>query len=516
VPNAAPVAFDIVHLVHAGSSILATPSASDADGDPVTLVAHGTPSHGTIVWMYADAIHYAPNPGFVGTDSFAYTVGDGQGGFSTAVMTIHVWNTDPTAADATATVRAGQGVWIYPAMGDADGDFVGMVSTTAPTKGSLTMYGDAIYYGANPGEQGIDTITFTVSDGVGGFTTATLTVTVLNDPPIAVEDAFSVDEDSYILSGPMALFLNDVVVDSPQSFWTAQLVTGPAHGTAVVFADGSFAYVPDANWNGTDSFTYRIWNGHDYSNEATVTIAVAAVNDLPQSLGEVVVTDAGTAVTFTPSMIDADGDSPFVSSIVSAIHGTAVLNSNGSITYTPNDPIWTRSDSFSYEVNDGNGGTVTALLVVLVNATPASMAAVPALSETEIAAEITLLGSLMNDIDSEYSAMTGTIANVLFLKNAYTALNTKENWNDAFNNGTSATLDTQINNASAAHIAAYGIANASMMDLSLRHGKLLNRLGELKQMANATSVQIETVDGIISVRPANLYKSAVYRKQLLD
>ena len=77
---------------------------------------------------------------------------------------------------------------------------------------------------------------------------------------------------------------NDTDVDSPTL--TAALVSGPAHGTLTLNADGSFTYTPDANFNGTDSFTYKASDGLADSNVATVTITVNAVNDAPVATGD--------------------------------------------------------------------------------------------------------------------------------------------------------------------------------------------------------------------------------------
>jgi Bacterial Ig domain len=95
----------------------------------------------------------------------------------------------------------------------------------------------------------------------------------VNDAPFAVGDFFEVNEDTILTAN---LLVNDFDVDGDPL--TATLVSGPAHGAVTLSFDGSFAYTPGLDFNGTDSFTYRANDGTADSNTATVTIVV-----LPQS-----------------------------------------------------------------------------------------------------------------------------------------------------------------------------------------------------------------------------------------
>ncbi len=88
---------------------------------------------------------------------------------------------------------------------------------------------------------------------------------------------------------------NDADVDSPTL--TAAVVTGPAHGTLTLNANGSFVYTPTANFNGSDSFTYTASDGLANSNVATATITVNAVADAPVANGDSYSTDEDTLLT---------------------------------------------------------------------------------------------------------------------------------------------------------------------------------------------------------------------------
>ena len=96
---------------------------------------------------------------------------------------------------------------------------------------------------------------------------------------MAADDGYSIDEDTTLTVRQPGCWATTAT--STAIALTAVLVSGPAHGTLTLNADGSFTYTPDANYNGTDSFTYKANDGTADSNVATVTLTVTAVNDAP-------------------------------------------------------------------------------------------------------------------------------------------------------------------------------------------------------------------------------------------
>src|SRR5439155_15347512 len=129
---------------------------------------------------------------------------------------------------------------------------------------------------------GTDTFRFKANDGSLDSNTAIIFITVrpVNDAPAAQNDAYTTNEDAQLAVGvSQGVLLNDSDVDGDAL--TAVLVSGPSHGNLSLNANGSFTYTPTANFNGTDSFTYKANDGALDSNVATVVIAVAAVNDAP-------------------------------------------------------------------------------------------------------------------------------------------------------------------------------------------------------------------------------------------
>ncbi|MFN6052056.1 MAG: cadherin-like domain-containing protein, partial [Planctomycetia bacterium] len=135
-------------------------------------------------------------------------------------------------------------------------------------------------------------------------------------------------------------------------------MSGPANGVLVLNKDGSFTYTPNADFNGKDSFSYKANDGSLDSNEAMVTIMVNSVNDAPVAVDDsystsedMVLTIAGPGVLANDSDVDMDSLSAVL--VSGPMHGTVMLNPDGSFNYTP-DLNYNGVDSFSYKANDGS------------------------------------------------------------------------------------------------------------------------------------------------------------------
>src|SRR5205823_5358688 len=149
----------------------------------------------------------------------------------------------------------------------------------------------------NANFNGTDSFGYSISDGNGGTASATVNVTVtpVNDAPIANNDSYNTPEDTTLTTTAVTgVLTNDTDVDGDTL--TVSSHTNPAHGTLTLNANGSFSYVPNANFNGSDSFTYKANDGTVDSNSATVTINLAAVNDAPVAVADSYSTDEDTAL----------------------------------------------------------------------------------------------------------------------------------------------------------------------------------------------------------------------------
>ncbi|MFH1101369.1 MAG: PKD domain-containing protein [Methanobacteriota archaeon] len=130
---------------------------------------------------------------------------------------------------------------------------------------------------------GQETIVFRATDtgGLWDEDQATFSVSSVNDPPVAFNDEYDTNEDISLEVVAPGVLSNDQDIDGDTL--TAVKTSGPTHGTVTLNANGSFSYLPFADYNGDDSFTYKTYDGEDYSNIATVTILITSVNDPPNT-----------------------------------------------------------------------------------------------------------------------------------------------------------------------------------------------------------------------------------------
>ncbi|MFA5941428.1 MAG: retention module-containing protein, partial [Sinimarinibacterium sp.] len=283
-----------------------------------------------------------------------------------ATLTL-VPNQPPVAVDDAIDTPEDTPITI-PVLGndsDIDGDPLTITDVTQGVNGTVTIGADGnVIYTPNPGFNGSDSFTYTVSDGNGGTDTATVTVNVgaVNDAPDAVDDVVGTPEDTPIT---IPVLVNDSDPDGDPLTVTG--VTQGANGTVTIGPDGNPIYTPNEGFNGTDSFTYTISDGQGGSDTATVTVNVESVNDGPDAVDDTVNTPEETPITI-PVLVndsDPDGDPLTVTGVTQGANGTVTIGPDGNPTYTPNAGF-NGSDSFTYSISDGNGGTDTATVTVNV------------------------------------------------------------------------------------------------------------------------------------------------------
>jgi VCBS repeat-containing protein len=227
-------------------------------------------------------------------------------------------------------------------------------------------------YIPSPNFVGADSFTFKVNDGLADSNAATVTISVnaVNDAPLAVDDAFDVNEGDTLTVAAPGVLANDSDVDD--TLLTTALVAAPAFGTLVLNADGSFTYVPNASFCGMDSYTYSVSDASGSTDTATVTINVACVNQAPVAFDDAYSVDEGSKLNVTaPGVLgndsDADGDPLTAILVAGPLHGALTLDLDGSFSYTP-EAGFSGGDSFSYLARDtGNADSNTAAVTITVN-----------------------------------------------------------------------------------------------------------------------------------------------------
>ena len=324
-----------------------------------------------------------------------------------------------------------------------------------------------------------DSFSYQVSDGQGGFDTETLIVTIhgIDDVPVAVADAGSATEtvtihgtddapvavadagsatEAGITAGSNAtgnVLTNDSDVDTPHAALVVSAVAGVvgnvgmavagSYGSVTLNADGSYSYVIDntnatveaLNVGGTltDSFSYQVSDGQGGVASATLTVTIHGTDDAP-----VAVADAGSATeagitagsNATGNVLtnDSDVDTPHAALVVSAVagvvgnvgmavagsYGSVTLNADGSYSYVIDNTNatvealnvgGTLTDSFSYQVSDGQGGVASATLTVTIHGTDDYVPAISGLVITE-----TAISFVANDLDNATLSLVSPFA----------------------------------------------------------------------------------------------------------
>ena len=256
---------------------------SDPDGDTLNVsVLNVTGLKGTLS-PYADGhFSFTPTTNFAGTTSFTYTISDGVGGRSTATATINVVNSAPVAGNDHYTVHAGRTLDISaPGLlandRDADGDALSVaVVNVSGLRGTLTPYADGHFsFTPTAGFVGTTSFSYTLSDGFGGNSTATVAIDVTNRAPVASDDRYAVETGKTLEIAAPGLLANDHDGDGDALSVSQLNVTG-LKGTITPYTDGHFRFVPTAGFTGTTSFSYKVSDGLGGSDSATVKIDVIA------------------------------------------------------------------------------------------------------------------------------------------------------------------------------------------------------------------------------------------------
>jgi uncharacterized repeat protein (TIGR01451 family) len=190
-------------------------------------------------------------------------------------------NAPPVAYDVSVTTEEDMPLGITLFASDSDGDPLIYSVVIPPHDGTLSGVGPELTYRPNAQWNGLDFFTYRANDGSADSNLATVNITVnpVNDLPVACNDQYTTNEDNLLEKAvATGVLAND---DDVEDELLAVLVTGVSHGTLTLHSDGSFAYLPNADYYGVDSFTYRANDGSADSNLATVTITVCPVNDPP-------------------------------------------------------------------------------------------------------------------------------------------------------------------------------------------------------------------------------------------
>ena len=357
--NDAPVAGSQAVTTAEDTAKAITLSGFDAEGSALTYTVVRPPTQGTLSGTAPNLV-YTPSTNANGADNFTFKVSDGtlESGAATVTIVVSAVNDLPVVSGQSVTTDEDAPVAITLAGSDADGNTLTYTVVAGPTKGELTGTAPNLVYVPNSDVSGTDSFTYKVNDGTAdsGLATVSITVASVNDAPVAGALAVKTDEDTGVMITLQGF-------DAEGATLTYTVVRQPANG--VVSGEGAnVEYAPNPDFNGTDSFTYKVSDGALDSSTVTVAITVSSIADGPVALTQTVKAVQGNRAAVTLKAYDGDKDTLTYTVASQPKQGT-LSGTAPNLVYTANADA-KGTDSFTFRVNDGtsDSGLATVLIVI--------------------------------------------------------------------------------------------------------------------------------------------------------
>ena len=387
-------------------------------GGTLTYAAAGDVQNGSLTFNTDGTYSYTPEAGFSGTDSFDYVVTDTDSGESftqTVTLTVAAVNDAPVAVDDVVTAQEDVLLENINVLGndtDSDGNPLTVTNAVSAAGGVVTINADGtLNYQAPANFTGPDTINYTIDDGAGGTSTAVVNIDVAPVADLAAADDQNTGDQDTVISGSVAD--NDTTLSGGTLTYAA---AGDVQNGSLTFnTDGTYSYTPEAGFSGTDSFDYVVTDtdsGESFTQ--TVTLTVAAVNDAPVAVDDVVTAQEDVLlenINVLGNDTDSDGNPLTVTNAVSAAGGVVTINADGTLNYQA-PANFTGPDTINYTIDDGAGGTSTAVVNIDVAPVDVNQAPIAQDDRAEIVQNVPLrnIKVLDNDEDPEGGVLTVTSA----------------------------------------------------------------------------------------------------------
>jgi gliding motility-associated-like protein len=379
----------------------------DLDQTTTGIQSTFTNSQGAWSVSISGDVTYNPMLNFNGTATISYTVNDNNGTSSSAVsinVIVIPINDPPIIVDDNHVAPEDAAVTfnvtgndtdvdgtVDPATVDLDVLTIGIQNSITNPQGSWSVNGSGdVTFTPVPNFNGTATLTYTVNDNSGSTSlpgTISVHVNMINDKPVAVADAFAMNEDT---STPFNITANDIDVDGtidassvdldPAATGVQKTVSTP-QGTWNVDSDGDITFVPTLNFNGNVSASYVVRdNNGDVSNPIPISLTINPVNDAPIMNDDAIIATQDLDVTgniLTAADSDPDGTSLIVNTtpVSGPNHGALIIDSSGAFTYT-SAPGFIGTDVIVLTVCDGGlplpaaCSTTTLTISVVLNQNP--------------------------------------------------------------------------------------------------------------------------------------------------
>ena len=433
--NDSPVANPDTATINEDSSTTVNVVANDTDteGDSLTITTVSADSgSATIV---ANQIQYTPQADYNGTAVVTYTVSDGEAATSATLnITINSVNDAPVASPDTATILEDAAATNINVLGndtDVENDTLSISAVTA-TSGTVTSSAGDVIYTPEANFSGQASVTYTLSDGTDTTNgVLTITVTPVNDAPVANPDTATILEDAAATN--INVLGNDTDVEND----TLSISTVTATSGTVTSSADDVIYTPEANFSGQVTINYTLSDGTDTAN-GVLTITVTPVNDAPVANPDTttILEDASaTSINVLSNDTDEENDTLSITSVNADVG--AISSSGANVVYTP-EANFNGQVIVNYILSDG---TDTAAGTLTINVTPVNDAPVaqPDTATINEDAPETTIDVISNDTDAD---ATDTLALTAVTADIGTASveNNEIKYTPALNNESTATL----------------------------------------------------------------------------
>jgi len=368
--NRPPQAKNLSIKTDEDSSVALELVGSDVDQDALTFSIEIEPDHGKLSGTLPN-LSYIPEKNFNGSDYFVYKVNDGKADSALAKVMINVKSVNdlPSVTGQTFTMMEDSFKNFILSGIDEDKDDLVFSIVEAPKNGVIEGTAPQFKYIPNANYAGTDSIKFKANDGKADSAIGTVVflMTAVNDAPLAIGQNLESQEDTakeIILAG-------SDIENSPLTFSLIEMPTkGVLSGTPP-----NLSYLPNSNYNGSDSFTFKVSDGSLESEAATVSLKIVAVNDAPLAVAQNLETNEDTAKTITLTGSDVE-ESSLSFSIVNMPTNGVLSGTPPNLSYLPNSN-YNGSDSFTFKVSDGSlesEAATVSLKIVAVNDAPTAIA----------------------------------------------------------------------------------------------------------------------------------------------
>ncbi|MEZ9685769.1 tandem-95 repeat protein [Vibrio atlanticus] len=367
--NDAPVSGDLAYSVDEDGSITLSQEqllaqASDVDGDDLTAANLTAGDNATVTANDDGSFTITPDADFNGDIDLSFDLSDGtETVVATADLTVNPVNDIAVVENVAYTIEEDGSLTftdeqLLAGASDIDGDELSVADVSyTGAEGVFTDNGDGTYtFAPNENFNGDVSLDFSVSDGTETVdANIDVTVTDVNDAPVAGATSYQMNEDGTITLSPEQLIANSSDVDGEVSLDSVSY--SGADGILVQNEDGSVTFAPNENFNGDINLDVTVIDDDGATAQTTAGIEVIAVNDAPVAGNVAYSVDEDGSITLSQEQLlanasDVDGDALTASNLSAGDNATVTANEDGSFTITP-DADFNGDIDLSFDVSDG-------------------------------------------------------------------------------------------------------------------------------------------------------------------